>query len=762
MAAAVFGGSPRHHNRNIISNNATTIETNMTNANIAQGLGPTIQQLPPIRSSSLGQTNKIIFPLQSYVSTSSMPNSSTQHYRQTHQSLNACGQLYGQPLPLLPPAPPIRSRTNNRKTAVELLAESKPFYVKSETVLDRQQQLSYRRNAAAAAAVAAAAIISPTRTPLPHQRTTTTTANRRSSSSSSDLLQNKLRTLLNAAGDSKESLSTLTPPEISPKYDRFMSPKSSLNQQLMVNADPDANAGDVSVFFPTAFVSPQSLPLPHPSVDDDLYSSYNVVEQALTLTDEYQTISPPAEYAESSKLHGASIRGHSASTTAVTYQRSYSHSQAVASDEADYSPSSYNINSHKSMPDLHSQTCRHSPHSSEALSSCSRGGGNRSNKSNSSLNRDSGASSGHYTHRSEPCCKQQLQQQQQQQQQKDLLLTKPPIDIRRDSGSSTQHSGNSYYAYGIPPSPPIRSDCTECRVKDVQSDANCLLNYTTLEVPEAFQDAYPDMYQHQTQRSYDITAMAAHRDQQRSFCSRKSTGSRGGNCAALPPPPPKKHTKANPENELSPPLGTFKRQRCLRVKQRGGGYSSPSDRNCRTEDDRRPILRSKSDIGGDRHWHRGTLSLATNATTDESVLNLPLSPRHVTSPFLAANSDVKRTINLPPSSVVGSLSLEQFFEHLGLTDETYDKDIAPTSAMKKCLSSSVRCYDKTTDESTHSSPVFFSDTSTIDSNRLPDSTETSKSVVQPPYRPSEPTSIVERNARIIKWLCNCRKLSELS
>jgi hypothetical protein len=33
------------------------------------------------------------------------------------------------------------SRNYKRKTAVELLAESKPFYVKSETVLDRQQQL---------------------------------------------------------------------------------------------------------------------------------------------------------------------------------------------------------------------------------------------------------------------------------------------------------------------------------------------------------------------------------------------------------------------------------------------------------------------------------------------------------------------------------------------------------------------------------------------------------------------------------------------
>lgn len=36
------------------------------------------------------------------------------------------------------------SRQIRRKSAVELLAESKHFYVKSETVLDRKQQLNHR------------------------------------------------------------------------------------------------------------------------------------------------------------------------------------------------------------------------------------------------------------------------------------------------------------------------------------------------------------------------------------------------------------------------------------------------------------------------------------------------------------------------------------------------------------------------------------------------------------------------------------------
>lgn len=118
------------------------------------------------------------------------------------------------------------------------------------------------------------------------------------------------------------------------------------------------------------------------------------------------------------------------------YQRS--HSQTMAPNEYRQKSSgrsnkdpythsvSNNINSHKSLPDLHTQISRHSPHS-EALSSCSRG--NRSNRSGGSSgfnrDRDSGGSSGqiliqfsfinntkihlilgHFTQRSEPCCKQ--------------------------------------------------------------------------------------------------------------------------------------------------------------------------------------------------------------------------------------------------------------------------------------------------------------------------------------------------------------------
>lgn len=66
-------------------------------------------------------------------------------------------------------------------------------------------------------------------------------------------------------------------------------------KQLTVH--PEAQS-DVSVFFPSAFLSPQSLP-PHPIAGDDLYS-FGIDDDRLVLTDDYRTISPPAEYAEHS------------------------------------------------------------------------------------------------------------------------------------------------------------------------------------------------------------------------------------------------------------------------------------------------------------------------------------------------------------------------------------------------------------------------------------------------------------------------------
>lgn len=219
------------------------------------------------------------------------------------------------------------------------------------------------------------------------------------------------------------------------------------------------------------------------------------------------------------------------------------------------------------------------------------------------------------------------------------------------------------------------------------------MNFTTPEVPEAFQD------------DYDGNSKRYYEDSKKYYNSRKCDASK--TVITQEPLSPQ-------AQELSPPLGTFKRQKCLRFKQRGK-YSTSNQR----DDDRRPILRSKSDIS-DRYCNRIVPFAETKITSND---------KRVKSESMS--------------------QLERFFDRLGLDDETYDEFVAP----KEICNSD--------EDSDHSSPVFFSDVSTVDSNRLPDSTEiqnnqsNSNSAM---YRPSEPPSIIERNARIIKWLCNCKKV----
>lgn len=397
-------------------------------------------------------------------------------------------------------------------------------------------------------------------------------------------------------------------------------------------------------------------------------------------------------------------------------------------EEPDYASPTHNKTNHKSLPDLHThtQTNRNSPYSEY-----SEGRGNRSNKSNSSLNRDSGGSSGHYTHRSEPFykqenshkmppqSKQQLQQQQQQKSYSNFPQKYYGPDNRRDSGSSTQHSGNSYYVYsgggggvgvgvGVATS---RLDCIEC---DNQSptDANCLLNFTTSVVPEAFQDHFSDNDtddKSKVHRNY-VDRGPILRASRVSIFYNNSTGYdsnlQGSSAAATVLIG--NDLRSPIEGEISPPLGTFKRQKCLRLKQHPSRHPSPSDRlsgNMTLMDERKPILRSKSDISH-RYFSR-------NVQKGDPM-------------YLTENG----TINEHQRAKSENFSeLERFFDRLGLADSS---------------------------DSNRSSPVFFSDVATVDSDQLPDSTETQ--LETQPYRPIEPTSIVERNARIIKWLCTCRKM----
>lgn len=580
-------------------------------------------------------------------------------------------------------------------------------------------------------------------------------ANRRSASSGSDLLQTKLRRLLNtekeAMASSDDILIPPPPKNYNDYYQHHRSPKN-YQQQLTVHPEPQ---NDVNVFFPSAFLSPQSLP-PHPSDDLDVLYSYSIDDD-----DEFleRPISPPEQYATNLPPKKEKIKKEK---QRYDYQRS--HSQTMAADEYRQKPpgrsnkdpyghaASNNINSHKSLPDLHTQISRHSPHS-EALSSCSRG--NRSNRSGSSgfnRDRDSGGSSGHFTcTRSEPCCKQMekiMMTQQQQQQQSPNLPTHQQQEYRRDSGSSTQHSGNSYYAY----QQQFRYDCIECRAKMRENET--MFNFP-VEVPEAFQDGY--------QESSDTVRNTYYNQQTTTSVIRSPSPASSQQVLS----PMSQKMELSP---LSPPLGTFKRQKCLRFKNfrysntSNVAQTSTSQPNSlqvqEPEDDRRPILRSKSDIS-DRYWNR-------MQTSDMSVKSRRERYQQAANESFGSNGSGSAGSSGGKLSKSDSLyELEHFFDQLGLDDKNYAETIVRSKKKhQRSASATVTSTFSDNEDTDQSDAVFFSDASTIDSNRIiADSgpTNSDQKTLQPGqgnpnlYRPSEPPSIVERNARIIKWLCNCKK-----
>ncbi|VVC93443.1 unnamed protein product [Leptidea sinapis] len=230
----------------------------------------------------------------------------------------------------LPPQP-----QQKRKSAVELLAETKAFYVKSETVLDRKQELPLRVNA-------------------------TTRLRDKSRVNTNEGLQNTLRRLLEHS-DSRENV--YSPPfatkksyteirRIKDSYPDRELPRSQHTSGTFSGTSSSGTSGskhkheekralsygDARVFFPESFVIPRqraseviikntySIPSPQSSPQNpDLSPS----------GDQLDAISPPAEYAHS----------------APRYIRSNSHSQPSVREE----DGNTNINSHKSLPDLHAQ-----------------------------------------------------------------------------------------------------------------------------------------------------------------------------------------------------------------------------------------------------------------------------------------------------------------------------------------------------------------------------------------------------------------------
>ncbi|XP_060807268.1 serine/arginine repetitive matrix protein 1 [Amyelois transitella] len=656
-----------------------------------------------------------------------------------------------------------------RKSAVELLAESKAFYVKSETVLDRKQELPLRVSSGLSQAIAAGGCHLVSSSTLTNDAccnpyATTRISSTRRAVSAGEGLQNTLRRLLEHA-DSRENVyapsygthkvfsdtrrlkDSYPEREIRPHTGTYSgtfsgTSSSGTSGSKAHKSDPDKisrplSFGDARVFFPESFVIPRqrasevvlknaySIPSSHSS-PRHMELPEPVLSGSGSPAEQLGAISPPAQYAHS----------------APRYIRSNSHSQPSMREE-DSCP---NINSHKSLPDLHTQTrCypehvnvegtatagrsprrrRHSAH--QRTASCS-SKGTRSNHSSlmssceafsehpspgeenyqsynsrcgSSFARDSGGSSGHYTQRSAPPHAHQH---------------------RNDSGSSTQHEQtsryNSYYAeYGrgaelecyvsappqfqdgapSPPPPLATPHYAQPRVG---------IHFQASAPPPQFQDE-PPMYD----CGYKTPIKCVPVGRKDYTSSRDYNRYHEPNTELVSKQPHHQDHRPRPRlddtqeyvnatqicqtEEVTSPLGTFKRQRCLRYKQRRP----------------RPILRSKSDIS-DRYRRSDGRSPASAPCEGEDS---------------------------PDSPSEESARLQNFFERLGLDARQYDALIR---------------------DQPEESPVFFSSASTVDSNQIAataDYTVQGPAVQKQIYRNTEPPSVVERNARIIKWLCQCRK-----
>lgn len=149
MAAAVYD-SPRHHSRTASNPNANTNHSNNLcsvpgcnspkdimasdgNVMLAHHTTSLHAAMKPFSSHTLNTSSHMpMSPTAIGYQHHSLPATLLQQSKSQQNRATYFNHYY------------TNSRHNKRKSAVELLAESKPFYVKSEAVLDRQQNLGYR------------------------------------------------------------------------------------------------------------------------------------------------------------------------------------------------------------------------------------------------------------------------------------------------------------------------------------------------------------------------------------------------------------------------------------------------------------------------------------------------------------------------------------------------------------------------------------------------------------------------------------------
>lgn len=156
MATAVYGGSPRHHQNRMLVNPNGSAANLQQHPSGTTNPGNIIVPPPPYLSSPVHHYSSHHSGGAGANSAGGGSSSASGYGSPTHpphhhhyQGTGGGGGGYGHGFYQMQhsnahhmPNPLYASQRNfKRKSAVELLAESKAYYVKSETVLDRHQQL---------------------------------------------------------------------------------------------------------------------------------------------------------------------------------------------------------------------------------------------------------------------------------------------------------------------------------------------------------------------------------------------------------------------------------------------------------------------------------------------------------------------------------------------------------------------------------------------------------------------------------------------
>lgn len=145
MAASVYGGSPAHHNRIVHNSNGLS---NSHNQIISDGLTHAHTSFYHDTPHYLPHHNLSAFKHSTALSSIFVAQTSQQHpippilpkkTKKTYRTISGGTAVHSGQI-----NDPHYVRNAKRKSAVELLAESKPYYVKSENVLDKKQQLFYQ------------------------------------------------------------------------------------------------------------------------------------------------------------------------------------------------------------------------------------------------------------------------------------------------------------------------------------------------------------------------------------------------------------------------------------------------------------------------------------------------------------------------------------------------------------------------------------------------------------------------------------------